>query len=374
MAATNSAFRTETRDEHLYNHIELFGRSSSPIDAPAANRYQDHGREQQPTENQIATGRRMYSDYRTESNNEHLYNNIQSTNKPSSPATESQAANQTSHCSLRHTRRRMAALNSAFRAESSYENLYDHIELSNMQSLPRCLPSGAPPVNQTYQEEAVYQNDEGNNRQVATNSAFRADPNDERPYHHIELSNRQPVPSRAPTANQIYQEEAANQNYEGNNRPVATNSAFKAEPNDEHLYDHIELSNRQPVPSRAPTANQIYQEEAANQNYEGNNRPVATNSAFRAEPNDEHLYNHIELSNRQPVPSGAPAENQIYQEEAANQTYEGNNRPQEPMRNIAIRHRMPFAMIAVLVISFLAVVGLSISLAIMMSSDGNFLN
>ena len=266
MAATNSAFRTETRDEHLYNHIELFARSSSPIDAPAANRYQDHGREQQPTENQIATGRRMYSDYRTESNNEHLYNNIQSINKPSSPATESQAANQTSHCSFRHTRRRMAALNSAFRAESSYENLYDHIELSNMQSLPRCLPSGATPVNQTYQEEAVYQNDEGNNR------------------------------------------------------------------------------------------------------------PVATNSALRAEPNDEHLYNHIELSNRQPVPSGAPAENQIYQEEAANQTYEGNNRPQEPMRNIAIRHRMSFAMIAVLVLCFLAAVGASISLDIMMSSDGNFFN
>ena len=38
----------------------------------------------------------MFSDYRTESNNEHLYNNIQSINKPSSPAAESQAANQTS--------------------------------------------------------------------------------------------------------------------------------------------------------------------------------------------------------------------------------------------------------------------------------------
>ena len=95
MAATNSAFRTETRDEHLYNHIELFNRSSSPIDAPAANRCQDC-RERQPTQNQIATGRRMFSDYITESNNEHLYNNIQSINKPSSPATESQAANQTS--------------------------------------------------------------------------------------------------------------------------------------------------------------------------------------------------------------------------------------------------------------------------------------
>ena len=214
----------------------------------------------------------------------------------------------------------MAALNSAFRAESSNGSLYDQIELSNMPSLPRCLPSGAPPVNQTYQEEAVYQN------------------------------------------------------YEGNNRPVATNSAFRAEPNDDHLYNHIELSNRQPVPSRAPTTNQIYQEEAVYQNYEGNNRPVATNRAFRAEPNDERLYDHIELSNREPVPSGAPAENQIYQEEAANQTYEGNNRPQEPMRNIAIRHRMLFAMIAVLVICLLAAVGASISLHIMMSSDGNFFN
>ena len=119
----------------------------------------------------------MYSDYRTESNNEHLYNNTQSINEASSPATESQAANQTSHCSFRQTQRRMAALN-AFRAESRYKNLYDHKELSNMQSLPRCLPSGAPPVNQTYQEEAVYQNYEGNNRPVATNSAFRAKPND----------------------------------------------------------------------------------------------------------------------------------------------------------------------------------------------------
>ena len=265
MAATNSSFTTETRYEHLYNHIELFNGSCSPIDAPAANRtrYQDC-RDQQTKENQIATGRRMYSDYRTESDNEHLYNNTQSINEASSPATESQAANQTFRCSFRQTQRRMAALN-AFRAESRYENLYDHKELSNMQSLPRCLPSGAPPVNQTYQEEAVYQN------------------------------------------------------------------------------------------------------------YEGNNRPVATNSAFRAEPNDEHLYNHIELSNRQPVPSGSPAANQIYQEEAANQNYEGNNRPQEPMKNIAICHRMPFAVIAVLVLFLLATVGASISLAIMTYSEGNFL-
>ena len=95
MAATSSAFRTEARDEHLYNHIELFNRSSSTIDAPAANRCQNC-RGQHPTENQIATGRRMFGDYRTEPSNGHLYYNIQSINKPSSPSTESQGANQTS--------------------------------------------------------------------------------------------------------------------------------------------------------------------------------------------------------------------------------------------------------------------------------------
>ena len=96
MAATNSAFRTETRDEDLYNHLELFNMPSSSIEASAANDYQGC-REQQPTRN-IGKGRRMFSDYRTEPNNEHLYCNIhaQSINKPSSPSTESQAANQTS--------------------------------------------------------------------------------------------------------------------------------------------------------------------------------------------------------------------------------------------------------------------------------------
>ena len=94
MAETNSAFRTETRDEPLYNHLELFNMPSSSIEALAENDYRDC-RGQQQTGN-IGKGRRMFSDYRTESNNEHLYNNIQSINKPSSPATESQAANQTS--------------------------------------------------------------------------------------------------------------------------------------------------------------------------------------------------------------------------------------------------------------------------------------
>ena len=86
MAATS--FRTETRDEHLYNHLELFNMPSS------SDYYQDW-RGKQPTGN-IGKGRRMFSHYRTEPNNEHLYYNIQSINKPSSPATESQAANQTS--------------------------------------------------------------------------------------------------------------------------------------------------------------------------------------------------------------------------------------------------------------------------------------
>ena len=95
MAATNSAFRTETRDEDLYNHLELFNMPSSSIEAPAANDYQDSRGRQQPTGN-IGKGRRMFSDYRTEPNNEHLYCNIQSINQPSSPATETQAANQTS--------------------------------------------------------------------------------------------------------------------------------------------------------------------------------------------------------------------------------------------------------------------------------------
>ena len=96
MAATS--FRTETRDEDLYNHLELFNMPSSSIEAPAANDYQDSRGRQQPTGN-IGKGRRMFSDYRTEPNNEHLYCNIhaQSINKPSSLSTESQVANQTSH-------------------------------------------------------------------------------------------------------------------------------------------------------------------------------------------------------------------------------------------------------------------------------------
>ena len=54
---------------------------SSSIEAPAANDYQDSRGRQQPTGN-IGKGRRMFSDYRTEPNNEHLYCNIQSINQP----------------------------------------------------------------------------------------------------------------------------------------------------------------------------------------------------------------------------------------------------------------------------------------------------
>ena len=160
-------------------------------------------------------------------------------------------------------------------------------------------------------------------------------------------------------------------------RMAALNSAFRAESSYENRYDHLQLFNMRLHKDwrgrQGLNQNQNYQEEAAYQNYECNNRPVATNRAFRAEPDNEHLYENIELSKRQSIPTGAPAENQIYPEEAANQNYEGNNRPQEPMKNIAIRHRMSFAMIAVLVLSLLATVGASISLAIIMSSDGNFL-
>ena len=92
---------------------------------------------------------------------------------------------------------------------------------------------------------------------------------------------------------------------------------------------------------------------------------AATNSAFRAEPSYENHYNHIELFNRQSMPSGAPA---------ANQTYQGNAIPQEATKIIARgRRERSFAMIAVLVLSFLAMVAASICLAMMtISTNGSF--
>ena len=47
MAETNSAFRTETRDEPLYNHLELFNMPSSSIEALAENDYRDCRGQQQ---------------------------------------------------------------------------------------------------------------------------------------------------------------------------------------------------------------------------------------------------------------------------------------------------------------------------------------
>lgn len=100
---------------------------------------------------------------------------------------------------------------------------------------------------------------------------------------------------------------------------------------------------------------------------------AATNSTLRAEPSDENFYNHIELFNRQSIQGEAPAI-QTHQEEAAYQTYGGNAIPQEATKIIArSRRERSFAMIAVLVLSFLAMVAASICLAMMMiSTDGNF--
>ena len=88
---------------------------------------------------------------------------------------------------------------------------------------------------------------------------------------------------------------------------------------------------------------------------------AATNSTFRAEPSDENLYNHIELFNRQSIQGEAPAAIQTHQEEAAHQTYGGNAIPQEATKIMArSRRERSFAMIAVLVLSFLTMVAASI--------------
>ena len=150
MAATNSAFE-ETRDEDLYNHLELFNMPSSSIEAPAANDYQDC-REQQPTGN-IGKGRRMFSDYRTEPNNEHLYCNIQSINKPSSPATESQAANQTSQDDRKGQQ-------PTGKTEPNNEHLY----LYSIRSInkPSSLATESQAANQTSQDDRRGQQPTGN--------------------------------------------------------------------------------------------------------------------------------------------------------------------------------------------------------------------
>ena len=90
---------------------------------------------------------------------------------------------------------------------------------------------------------------------------------------------------------------------------------------------------------------------------------AATNRAFRAEPNNEHAYDHIQLFSRQS--SGAPA---------ANLAYRDDNRPNRPQQavenivNIAIGQRTLFAMIALFALSVLvAVATLILTITISMS-------
>ena len=68
----------------------------------------------------------------------------------------------------------------------------------------------------------------------------------------------------------------------------------------------------------------------------------------RAEPDSEHLYNHLQFFTIQSSPSGDPAGNQIH--------HENDERRQQPTENIAISRRVLSAMIAVLALSFLTMV------------------
>lgn len=84
---------------------------------------------------------------------------------------------------------------------------------------------------------------------------------------------------------------------------------------------------------------------------------AATNRAFRAEPNNEHAYDHIQLFNRQS--SGAPA---------ANRAYRDDNRPNRPQPQQALGQRTLFAMIALFALSVLvAVATLILTITISMS-------
>ena len=92
--------------------------------------------------------------------------------------------------------------------------------------------------------------------------------------------------------------------------------------------------------------------------------------ASRAEPKNEHPYDHLQLFTIQSSPSEDPAGNQIYHEK-------DERRRQQPTKNIAIsRHVLP-AMIAVLALSFLTMVATLILTIRMMptgasETKGNF--
>ena len=90
---------------------------------------------------------------------------------------------------------------------------------------------------------------------------------------------------------------------------------------------------------------------------------AAANRAFRAEPNNEHAYDHLQLFNRQ-----------SFDASAANQGYRDDNRPNRPQQavenivNIAIGQHMLFAMVAVFALSVLVTVAtLILTITISMS-------
>ena len=88
--------------------------------------------------------------------------------------------------------------------------------------------------------------------------------------------------------------------------------------------------------------------------------------ASRAEPNNEHSYDHLQLSTIQSSPSEDPAGNQIHLEN-------DERRRQQPTENKVVGRHVLSAMIAVLVLSFLAMVAASICLAMMtISTNGSF--
>ena len=69
----------------------------------------------------IPTGRLMFSEYWTEPSDEHLYNTIQSVNKPSSPASEGHAANQT----YQDDKKKRATTDKRYRNRSAYVISHD---------------------------------------------------------------------------------------------------------------------------------------------------------------------------------------------------------------------------------------------------------
>ena len=91
--------------------------------------------------------------------------------------------------------------------------------------------------------------------------------------------------------------------------------------------------------------------------------------ASRAEPDNEHRYDHLQLLTIRSSPSGDPAGNQIH--------HENDERRQQPTENIAISRYVLSAMIAVLALSFLTMVATLILTIRMMptgasETKGNF--